>query len=70
MTIYDFLYLLTEDSEAVIVYDLTAEDEIFYGEARDLMLEDIADLEVLSFDLCRSDPRECLLILNVETEDE
>ena len=70
MTIYDFLYLLTDDSALVAVYDLTLEGECFCGEARDAMDGAFCDYEVLSFDLCNDDPRGVLLVLNIETEDE
>ena len=69
MSIWDFLHLLTDDSALVAVYDMTSEDEIFCGEARELLFEDIRECEVLSFDLCHDDPRGVLLVLNIETEE-
>lgn len=65
MTIYDILFLLTDDSVTVAIYDMTAEDEIFCGSASDAMM-DFGDYEVSSFDL---DPV-VGMILNIETEEE
>lgn len=70
MDIYEFVNLLTDDSAVVAVYDYTTEEEVFCGEARELLWEDIRDCEVLSVDLCTGDPCGVLLILNIETESE
>ncbi len=70
MDIYDFVNLLTDDSALVAVYDYTTEEEIFCGEARELLWEDIRECEILAVDLCHNDPRGVLLILNIETEEE
>ena len=70
MDVYDFVNLLTDDSAVVAVWDYSADAEIFCGEARDLLYEDIRDCEVLSVDLCSGDPRGTALILNIETEEE
>ena len=67
MTIYDFLYLLIEDDEDVRIYDMTAEEEIFCGMARDAMSE-FGDYEVMSFDLDRHE--DAILCLNIETEED
>lgn len=70
MDIYDFVGLLTDDSAVIAVYDYTAEDEVFCGEARDVLYEDIRECEVLAVDICAGDPRGVVLILNIETEAE
>jgi len=70
MDIYDFVNLLTDDSSVVAVYDYTTEEEVYCGEARDLLYEDIRDCEILAVDLCNGDPRGAVLILNIETEKE
>lgn len=70
MDIYDFVNLLTDDSAVVAVYDYTTEEEVYCGEARDLLYEDIRDCEILAVDLCSGDPRGVVLILNIETEKE
>ena len=70
MNIWDFVDLLTDDSETVSVYDFTTEEEIFCGEAREARYEDFNECEVLSVDLCHDDPRGVLLVLNIETEEE
>lgn len=69
MDIYDFVNLLTDDSAVVAVYDYTTEEEVFCGEARELLWEDVRGCEVLAVDLCTGDPRGVLLILNIETEE-
>ena len=70
MNVYDFLYLLTDDSEMIAIYNLTTEEEVFCGEARDAMDGDFCGCEVMSFDVCRGDPRGVVLCLNIETEEE
>ena len=70
MDIYDFVTLLTDDSAVVAVYDYAADAEVYCGEARDLLYEDIWDCEILAVDLCSGDPRGVALILNIETEKE
>ena len=70
MDIYDFVTLLTDDSAMVAVYDYATEEEVYCGEARDLLYEDIRECEILAVDLCSGDPRGVALILNIETEED
>ena len=70
MDIYNFVNLLTDYCTTVAVYDYTTEEEVFCGEARDLLYEDFRDCEVLAVDPCSGDPRGVALILNIETEKE
>ena len=65
MTVYDILFLLTDDTATIAIYDMGAEKEIFCGSARDAMQE-FGDYEVFSFDL---DPV-VGLILNTDTGEE
>lgn len=64
MTIYDILYLLTDDTLPVAIYDMGKDEEVFNGTARDAMF-DFGELEVLSFDHDSFG-----LTLNVESEEE
>lgn len=67
MSVYDFVDLLVDDSCNLIVYDLTTQEEIFNGPAREVTFEDAADLEILSID---APERTWSFTVNVETEDD
>ena len=67
MSVYDFVDLLVDDSCNLIVYDLTSQEEIFNGPARDVTFEAAADLEILSID---APERTWSFTVNVETDDE
>lgn len=70
MNVYDFCYLLSDDAEEVAVWDYRTEAEIFCGPARDLMLEDFRECEVLGIDIDKFSERPAVIILNIETEEE
>lgn len=70
MDIYEFVNLLTDDSATIAVYDFTAGEEIFCGEARDAQFEDFSDCEIMSIDIIPADSRGVSVILNIETEEE
>ena len=70
MDIYEFVSLLTDDSATIAVFDFTAEEEIFCGEARDAQFEDFSDCEIMSIDIIPPDSRGVSVILNIETEEE
>lgn len=67
MSVYDFVDLLVDDSCNLIVYDLTSQEEIFNGPAREVTFEDAADLEIVSID---APERTWSFTVNVETDDE
>ena len=68
MTVYEMLMLLCEDDSTIALYDFTTEEEVFVGEAADALDCAFCDCDILSFDLCRDDPRGVLMILNIEAE--
>ena len=71
MSIYDFVWLMTDDSVEIAIYDMTTEEEIFCGTAHDASFESgYGDYEVVSFDLCPPDDGGVTLIINIETEEE
>ena len=70
MDIYEFVSLLTDDSAEIAVYDLSAGEEIFWGEARDAQFEDFSDCEIMSIDIIPADSRGVSVVLNIETEEE
>lgn len=70
MDIYEFVSLLTDDGAEIAVYDLSAGEEIFCGEARDAQFEDFSDCEIMSIDIIPADSRGVSVILNIETEEE
>ena len=71
MDVYDFLSLACDDSYHVEIYDLSSDLPLaFEGEARDAMLSDFAEYEVLSFDLYLDGENRPTICLNIETEEE
>lgn len=65
MTVYDFCFLCTDDSNEICIYDMNenVEDEVFNGTMDEAMYSDYSDCEVLSFDYYGGE-----LCLNIETE--
>lgn len=71
MSVYEMMMLLCEDDSIIAIYDLNSEEEVFCGEAADVLYCcAFCDCEVMSFDLCRDDARGVQMILNIESEDE
>ena len=68
ISVYDFVFLMTEDSAKISVYDLTKNKEVFCGEAGDARWE-FAEYEVQSIDVDPTDSRGAVLVLNIESED-
>lgn len=62
MTVYDFLYLCTDDSVVIQIWDQAQESIVAVCEIRDAMYGDYADYELDSFDICEQG-----LILNIDT---
>ena len=73
MTIYDFVYLLSDDLQTAAVYDFAEEKEVFCGSARDASF-DYGDLEIMSIDIdacdSRGGSRGAMIVFNIDTSEE
>ena len=69
MSIYDWVYLLSDDSVEVAIWDFTAEEEIFCGSAQNASF-DYGEYELMSVDIVPADERGVTVILNIESESE
>lgn len=67
MTVYDFVALLGDDLVTIAVWDYTAEEEVFCGEAVDTRWKDWTFCEILAIDFDPLDKRGVSVILNIET---
>lgn len=68
MSIYDWVYLLTDDSIDVAVWDFTTCEEVFCGSAADASFE-FGDYELDSVDITPPDSRGVTVILNITIEE-
>lgn len=64
MTVYDFLYLCTDDSVVIQIWDQAQVSIVAVCEIRDAMDGEYADCELDSFDICEHG-----LILNIDTSE-
>lgn len=71
MTVYDFCYLCTDDSEEILIWDICSEQQVFSGSMREAMYSKYADAEVCSFDILHNaDMSIASIELNIEWEDD
>lgn len=72
MTVYDLLYLCTDDGTTIAIWDLLGEKRVFTGSIRDAMYSEYADYEVMSYDLMHIMDRfdDPMMEINIEIEED